>query len=92
VFGVSGSVATVNCSLAMDVKAAVEALHTTLRSLRYKTSAKFDTELAETTSLLQALDHCLLRFSKHVALLVSQQGLQVTAHSPAARHRPDVAV
>lgn len=62
-----------------DVRAAVAALQTALRSVKFAAD-DFDTAAAEAGSpvpLLPALDYVLLRFSKHVALLVAERGLQV---------------
>lgn len=64
--------------MAGDVKATVAALQAQLRSL--KCPLQLDAGAAEAGSpapVLQALSWLLLHFSKHVALLVTQQGLQV---------------
>ena len=61
-----------------DVPATVAALQAQLRSL--KCPLRLDAGAAEAGSpapYLQALSWLLLHFSKHVALLVTQQGLQV---------------
>lgn len=60
-----------------DVRAAVAALESTLRSLRFTTLDAAAAEAGSPAPLLPALDYLLLRCSKHVALLVAQQGLQV---------------
>ena len=65
--------------MAADVKATVAALQAQLRSL--KCPLQLDAGGAEAGSpvpALQALSWLLLHFSKHVALLVTQQGLQVS--------------
>ncbi len=64
--------------MAADVQATVAALQAQLRSL--KCPLRLDAGVAEAGSpapYLQALSWLLLHFSKHVALLVTQQGLQV---------------
>jgi hypothetical protein len=61
-----------------DVRAAGAALAAQLRAVRCPT--EFSARAAETGSpvpLLSALGYVLLRFSKHVALLLVEQGVQV---------------
>ncbi|EFN54629.1 hypothetical protein CHLNCDRAFT_135165 [Chlorella variabilis] len=64
-----------------DVRAAVAALESTLRSLRFTTLDAAAAEAGSPAPLLPALDYLLLRCSKHVALLVAQQGLQLHGKS-----------
>jgi hypothetical protein len=71
-----------------DVRAAVAALITALRSVRFPAADEFDMQSAEAGSpvpLLPALDYLLLHFSTHVVQRLAELGLQV-------RRRPSLAL